>query len=322
MRAILRSLHPRVAWALLGLLASTTVAAVDAEFSWASLSAEQRYVLQRYRAQWPTASVAERRALVLRANAMQVAANARRAASSPVDSTPARSRPDASRAAGTGGTDLDADTEAGTDADTDTEAAPATAETPPAAPVRPRSPSRQKRLTTAEAMLAAHSGKLRKRLREVPGITLAERRDILARWPKLASRERMELVERYATNVTDNDELALQRELRDGSIRPGKIRWGLSTGRLTTRDLAAARRSGTLSAGQLSAALIHEPDLVVGLEDAVRTGKEPPQLVGLMGEAARRTAEQAGEESAAGDGAAGEGAKADATTPGGAKAGP
>ncbi|MGE0858988.1 MAG: hypothetical protein AB7P42_07785 [Gammaproteobacteria bacterium] len=318
MRAIFRSLRSRVAWLLFGIMAATTVAAVDAEFSWASLNAEQRYVLQRYRAQWSAASVAERRALVLRANAMQAAAHARRAANSPVESPVTRARPDERRAAGTAGSVLDTEI----DADADTEAAPTTSATRLTPPVRPRSRSRQKRLTTAEAMLAAHSGKLRKRLREIPGVTLAERRDILARWPKLASRERMELVERYATNVTDNDELALQRELRDGSIRPGKIRWGLSTGRLTTSDLAAARRSGALSAGQLSAALVHEPDLVVGLEDAVRTGKEPPQLVGLMGEAARRTAEQAGEEPAGGEGAAAEGAKAGATTPGGAKPAP
>ena len=272
MRAILRSLRPRVAWVLLGLLGSTTVAAVDAEFSWASLSAEQRYVLQRYAGQWSRASVASRRTMVMRANAMLVASRAKSGRSEPAGE------------AGLGESVAE-------DEGVSTARDKAHADSPRRKPVA----SQTARLSSSEAVLSAHSSKLRARLRETPGLSLAERKDVLERWSKLSPRERIALVERYAKTYIDNEEITLQRALREGTIRASKLQRGLVTERITPRDAAAAMRDGKLSTKTLRAALPDDLDVAFEIETAARTGEDPPPLDGRLTDTVRRYRQQGGD---------------------------
>lgn len=236
---------------LLGLACG--VAAADTGLRWEALSAQQRYILQRYQARWAGLDAAARAALVARADALDAASQGRAAASG-----------------GASADDADGDA-----SDDDGQGVASAAPAARASATRERARRYSTRLSAMEAVLSAHSSKLKRRLRETPGLTLAERRDILERWAGLSSRERIELVERYATNPADSRELDLQKALREGRLKPEDIKQGLASGRLKPGDLSNAIGAGRLSASDMRDALGSDRAAARDIESAARTGQAP-----------------------------------------------
>ena len=58
-----------------------------------------------------------------------------------------------------------------------------------------KSSRRRRNLSVAEASLSAHSLRLRRALRDLPGLSVNERRALLERWGDLTSRERLKMVD-------------------------------------------------------------------------------------------------------------------------------
>ena len=218
---------------LLGLLVVASAPAADATLSWDSLSGEQQYTLVRLRSRWEQLDVAGRRALL------------ERAANFKSHSTTAKSPPAVT-----------------TDATNN----------PRQAPTRRERSQRRRTLTAAQASLSAHSFRLRRVLRDMPGLGAEERRDLLARWGELSNSGRIALLDRYSRNVDDNEEIVLQKALRDGRITPEQLQRGLASGKLRGADLKAALSSGRISASTIQEGIatgkIYAEDLEKGLRGA------------------------------------------------------
>lgn len=213
-------------------LVTVTALAADAALSWDSLSGEQQYMLARLRPRWETLDVAGRRQLLERAADFKL----RRAARSPVP----------------------------------TAAAQPTTKEP--APARQQRAQRRGMLTLAEAGLSAHSFRLRRVLRDIPGLGATERRDVLERWGELSNSERIALVDNYARNVDDDEEIALRKALRDGKITTEELQRGLATGKLQGADLKAALASGRLSTAAVVEGLASNKIFAEDLEKILRHG--------------------------------------------------
>lgn len=152
----------------------------------------------------------------------------------------------------------------------------ATSQTATAAPANkpavPRQSSRRRRsLSAAEAGMSAHSFRLRRVLRDLPGLSINERRNLLERWGGLSNSERVKLVDRYMRNVDDDEELSLQQALRDGRLSNAELQRGLASGKLLGSEVKAALADGRLSTetikdGVASRAIVAE-DLEKGMRD-------------------------------------------------------
>lgn len=203
---------PRWAWRwpllMLGVWVAAGALAADARLSWDSLSGEQQYILARQRPHWEQLDVAGRRALLARAANFK----SQRAARTPAPAVAGQTTTHPSKT--------------------------------PA--LRERSP-RRRALTAAQAGMSAHSFRLRRVLRDMPGLGAEERRDVLARWGELSNSERIALVDRYARNVDDDEALTLQKALREGKISAEQLQRGLSSGKLRGADLKAALSAGKIS---------------------------------------------------------------------------
>ena len=217
----------------LGLLVAASAPAADATLSWDSLSGEQQYTLVRLRSRWEQLDLAGRRELL------------ERAANFKLRSTTGKSPPAVT-----------------------TEATNQSSQTPTH---RERS-QRRRTLTAAQAGLSAHSFRLRRLLRDMPGLGAEERRDVLARWGELSNSERIALVDRYLRNVDDNEEIVLQKALREGRITLEQLQRGLASGKLRGADLKAALSSGRISASTIQEGVatgkIYAEDLAKGLRGA------------------------------------------------------
>ena len=218
---------------MVGVLVAAGALAADATLSWDSLSGEQQYMLARLRPRWEQLDVAGRRALLERAANFKLQSATRKPAS--------------------------------------TVAGQATSK-PGKAPTLRERPQRRRALTSAEASLAAHSFRLRRVLRDMPGLGAEERRDVLARWGELSNSERIGLVDRYSRNVDDNEEVALQKALREGKISAEQLQRGLSTGKLRGADLKAALSSGKISAHTIQDGVAAGKIYAEDLEKSLRGG--------------------------------------------------
>ncbi len=212
-------LNDRAAWAsrwvwrwplmMVGMLVTVAVLAADATLSWDSLSGEQQYILARHRSRWEQIDINARRALLERAANFKLHIAARKP-SAGVVTNKAASKPDT-------------------------------------APTLRDRPQRRGALTAAQASLSVHSFRLRRVLRDLSGLSAVERRDLFERWAELSNSERIALVDRYSRNVADEEEIALQKKLREGKISSEQLQRGLSTGKLRGVDLKAALSAGKLS---------------------------------------------------------------------------
>lgn len=219
-------------WLAVGLLVTASALAADATLSWDSLSGEQQYMLARLRPRWETLDAAARRSLLERAANFKL----QRAGRSPLPAPLAKAK--------------------------DKDQAPA---------LRQRSHLRRE-LSAAEASLSAHSFRLRRVLRDMPGLGVDERRDVLARWGELSNAERIALVDRYARNIDDDEEMALQKALRDGNISPEQLQRGMASGKLQGDDLKAALSSGRISTDVIKDGLISRKIFAEDLEKVLRHG--------------------------------------------------
>lgn len=192
---------------LLFALYARALPAADAALNWASLSGEQQYILAGYRPRWAKLDLTARRNLLARADAHSM--KIRRAPAT----EEATGKPQAA-------------------------AGPSSAR---------KSTRRRRALSVAEAGLSAHSLRLRRALRELPGLSANERRAVLDRWGGLSGPQRVLLVDRYMHNIDDDDELELQSALRDGTISNDDLRRGLAAGKLEAGDVKDALSSGSLS---------------------------------------------------------------------------
>lgn len=223
-------------WLVISCLVTTAAAlAADARLSWDSLSGEQQYMLARMRTRWETLDVAARRQLLERAADFKLRSAARRG-------VPA-----------TAG---------------ETTAGETTAKKP--APARPQPAQRRRTLTSAQAGLSAHSFRLRRVLRDIPGLGATERRDVLERWGELRNSERIALVDEYARNVDDDEQIGLRKALRDGKISSEELQRGLATGKLSGSELKAALASGRLSTGAIVEGLASRKIFAEDLEKVLR----------------------------------------------------
>lgn len=245
-------------WLVVGIFVRANAVAGDAALSWDSLSGEQQYTLARMRPRWETLDLAGRRALLERAATFRLLHTTRGP-----DATPsARGYNDDQEQAQAKDKDIDNGTaKSQTDGKGHNRAAA----------IRPRG-QRRGGLSPAEAGMSAHSFRLRRVLREIPGLGAEERRDVLVRWGELRNSERIELVERYSHNVDDDDEMALQRALREGKIRPQDLQRGLVTGKIKGSDLKAALASGRISIEALKDGIASTDIIAEDLEKILRRG--------------------------------------------------
>ena len=236
MRAALA--HSHLYWvrrwlaALLVCLCAGQAWAADADLSWASLSGEQQYILSGYGARWAKLDLAARRALVARAETHRL-----RASHAP---KPAPA----------------------------SEAAPADKK----APSSFQSSRRRRSLSAAEAGLSSHSIRLRRVLRDLPGLSVNERRALLERWGELSNGQRVALVDRYMHNVDDDDELALQESLRDGKLSHAELQRGLATGKLRADDIKEALAAGRLTIKTIKDGVASHAIVAEDLERTLRDG--------------------------------------------------
>ncbi len=136
-----------------------------------------------------------------------------------------------------------------------------------------RSTARLRRsLSAAEAGLSAHSFRLRRVLRDLPGVSSNERRDLLARWTGLSTTERVQLVDRYMHNSDDGDELDLQQSLRDGKISNAELQRGLASGKLQASDVKAALSAGSISTTTLKNGVASHAIVAEDLDKAMHDG--------------------------------------------------
>lgn len=206
--------------------------AADAALNWASLSGEQQYILAGFAPRWAKLDLAARRNLIARADAQSLRARSAPAA--------------ASSTAG----DKSADKAGGG-----------------------HKPSRRRRgLSVAEAGLSAHSLRLRRALRELPGLSVAERRTLLEQWGGLSNTDRLLLVERYMHNTNDDDGLRLEQALRDGTITKAELARGLASGKLDATVVKEALATGSLSARTLKEGIATRSIAAEDVERVMREG--------------------------------------------------
>ncbi len=145
---------------------------------------------------------------------------------------------------------------------------------PANAPAQPRQSSRRRRsLSSAEAGMSAHSFRLRRVLRELPGLSINERRELLERWGGLTNSQRVKLVDRYMHNVDDDEELSLQQALRDGRISNADLQRGLASGKLLGSEVKAALADGRLSTENIKDGVASHAIVAEDLEKTMRDGK-------------------------------------------------
>ena len=207
--------------------------AADAALNWASLSGEQQYILAGFAARWPKLDMAARRDLLARAEAQSLRS---RAAS-------------ATRGASAGDQTADKG----------------------AASFKPT--QRRRSLSVAEAGLSAHSLRLRRALRDLPGLSVNERRTLLERWGGLTGTERLALVDRYMHNDNDDDALSLEEALRNGSISKAELARGLSSGKFDASVVKEALANGSLSARDLKNSIATHEVAAEDVERVMREGK-------------------------------------------------
>jgi hypothetical protein len=136
-----------------------------------------------------------------------------------------------------------------------------------------RASSRRRRaLSAAEASMSAHSFRLRRVLRELPGVSSNERRDLLERWGGLSTEQREKLVDRYMQNSDDHDELSLQQSLRDGNISNDELQRGLASGKVQAGDVKAALDSGSINTGTLKKGVASHAIVAEDLDKAMHEG--------------------------------------------------
>jgi hypothetical protein len=218
---------------LLAGLHTHPASAADPALNWASLSGEQQYILVGYAPRWAKLDLATRRSLLERAD---------------LHSLKARQAPAASK--GATSSDKAADSAS-----------------------QPYKSSRRRRgLSAAEAALSAHSMRLRRVLRELPGLTIEERRALLGRWGGLSNSQRMLLVDSYMHNEDDNDALELQEALRDGTISHRELQRGLASGKLGGADVKEAIASGSLSTESIKQGVASRTIVAEHLEKAMLEG--------------------------------------------------
>lgn len=231
-----RAIHARPAWGcvlLLALVCVTPVRAADAAFNWASLSGEQQYILAGFAARWAKLDVATRRTLVARADARSMKGGPTSPASGgAVQKSKAASKPTGSY----------------------------------------KSSRRRRNLSVAEASLSAHSLRLRRALRELPGLSVNERRALLERWGDLTSTERLKLVDRYTRNTDDDEALRLQQALVDGSLSKAELARGLASGKLDADDVKDALNRGSLSDRTLKDGIASHSISAENVERVMRDG--------------------------------------------------
>ncbi len=231
-----RMIHARPVWGCVLLLAfacAPPIRAADAAFTWASLSGEQQYILSGFAARWAKLDVATRSSLVARADARSMKVGPAPGASG-----------DAAEKGKTVGK--------------------------PAASYK--SSRRRRNLSVAEASLSAHSLRLRRTLRDLPGLSVNERRALLERWGDLTSRERLKMVERYTGNSDDDEALRLQQALADGSLSKADLARGLASGKLDAGDIKDALNRGSLSAGTLKEGIASRSISAENVERVMREG--------------------------------------------------
>lgn len=145
---------------------------------------------------------------------------------------------------------------------------------PATKPAAPRQSSRRRRsLSAAEAGMSAHSFRLRRVLRELPGLSINERRDLLERWRGLSNSERVKLVDRFMRNVDDDEELSLQQALRDGRLSNADLQRGLASGKLLGSEVKAALADGRLSTENIKDGVASHTIVAEDLEKGMRDGK-------------------------------------------------
>ena len=229
---------PRLRWCwpslLVGMFVATGALAADATLSWDSLSGEQQYMLARLRPRWEQLDVSGRRALLARAADFKLQ-SATRNSSPAVATAQAPSKPGKTPA------------------------------------LHERS-QRRRALTAAQASMSAHSFRLRRVLRDMPGLGAEERRDVLARWGELSNSERIALVDRYSRNVDDDEAIGLQKALREGKISPEQLQRGLASGKLRGADLKAALSSGKISTQTIQDGIAAGKIYAEDLEKVLRGG--------------------------------------------------
>jgi len=131
--------------------------------------------------------------------------------------------------------------------------------------------SRKRRsMSAAEAGLSRHSLRLRRVLRDLPGLSTNERRALLERWSGLSSSQRMLLVDRYMHNVDDDDELSLQQSLREGRISHAELQRGLASGKLQADDVKEALAAGSISVDSIKEGVASHVIVAEDLERALR----------------------------------------------------
>ena len=137
-----------------------------------------------------------------------------------------------------------------------------------------RYPSTRKKnkLSPTDAAMSAHSFRLRRLLRGMSGISAEERSDLLARWSDLTNAERIELVDNYTHNIDDDDEIDLQRALREGTIKAADLQRGLASGSIKAGDLKAALDSGNLSTQIIQSGIAKHQKDPEDLEKAMQAG--------------------------------------------------
>src|SRR5262249_55841192 len=124
-----------------------------------------------------------------------------------------------------------------------------------------------------DAALSVHSSRLRRVLRGMSGLSVEERNELLARWPELGNAERIELVDRYTHNFDDDQEIDLQRALRQGTIKAADLQRGLASGRISANDLKAALASGRLRTEVVQRGVARGQIVAEDLERAMRAGR-------------------------------------------------
>lgn len=214
-------------------LCAGSALAADAALNWASLSGEQQYILSGYAKHWATLDLTARRKLLARADVQSMKAR-------PVPGTASAARP----------ADKSADKTRSTY----------------------KSSRRRRNLSSAEAALSAHSLRLRRALRELPGLSINERRVLLSRWSSLSAPQRLLLVDRYVHNADDEEELRLQAALDDGSISKADLARGLASGKLDANAVKDALGRGNLSVDTIKEGIASHGIAAEHVERVMRDG--------------------------------------------------
>lgn len=229
----IRSHHTGWLAMLFAVLYASSAVAADAALNWASLSGEQQYILAGFAPRWAKLDLLTRRNLLARAAAQSMKSRPAKA--------PSEMAADKTKTADQKSSSF-------------------------------RSSRRRRSLSVAEAGLSAHSMRLRRALRDLPGLSVNERRALLERWSSLTGSQRLLLVDRYMHNIDDDDELTLQAALREGNISNDDLARGLASGKLEASDVKDALASGSLSTSTLQDGVASHAIAAENLERVMRDG--------------------------------------------------